>query len=170
MGDTLITIVVIGLGAILLFVFPLISASEMNDSEVLAMVQSYTTEFTSNARMEGKITPQMYDEFVQKLNATGNTYDIEIEVHNPDNNAKKKENIHIGDTTSFYIDYTSQIMNELGADSSYLLQEGDYIVVYVKNTNTLISEMFKVAIYGISHDTSAKIVAQASGLVAQTGN
>ena len=59
--DTLITIVAIVLAALLMFVFPLVSISEMNDKEVLAMVQSYTTEFVNLIRTKREITQAEYD-------------------------------------------------------------------------------------------------------------
>ena len=55
MSDSLITIVAIFLAAILMFVFPLASISEMNDSETLALVQAYTTEFVNRIKSRGKI-------------------------------------------------------------------------------------------------------------------
>ena len=76
MGDSLITIVAIGLAAILMFLFPLAAISEMNDSETLTLVQSYTTEFVDDIRTKGVITQEDYDSFVQKLYATGNSYKI----------------------------------------------------------------------------------------------
>ena len=96
MGDSLITIIAIFLAAILMFVFPLSAISEMNDNEALAMVQSYTTEFVNQIRSKGKITQADYDAYIQKLNATGNSYDVEFEVQIADSNpGKKTENQQI---------------------------------------------------------------------------
>ena len=165
MGDTLITIVAIFLAAILMFVFPLSAISEMNDKEALAMVQSYTTEFVDNARGKGKITQDDYDSFIQKLHATGNSYDVEIEVQHADTNVgKKTSNRLVGDTT-YYSTFTSQIVNDL----PYVMNEGDYIVVYVKNNNTTISQMIKGALYSVTGDQSYVISAQASGTVISNG-
>ena len=80
MSDSLITIVAIFLAAILMFVFPLAAISEMNDQETLALVQSYTTDFVNEIRREGKITQENYDAYIQRLYATGNSYDIEFEI------------------------------------------------------------------------------------------
>ena len=89
MGDSLITIVAIFLAAILMFVFPLATISEMNDNEATAMVQSYTTEFVNNIRSKGKVTKEDYDAFVQKLYATGNSYDVDFELQIADTNPGK---------------------------------------------------------------------------------
>lgn len=165
MGDSLVTIVAIFLAAILMFVFPLAAISEMNDSETLAMVQSLTTEFVNNIRSKGVITKEDYDAFIQELSATGNSYDVEFEVRIADSNpGKKTENQQVGDTT-YYSVFTTQIEGNL----PYKLKEGDFIIVYVKNTNTTISQMIKGVIYNITGDQSYVIYAQASGGVVTTG-
>ena len=171
MGDSLITIVAIFLAAILMFVFPLAAISEMNDSEVLAMVQSYTTEFVNQVRSKGKITREDYDSYIQKLYATGNSYDVNLEVQIADTNpGKKTENQQIGDTT-YYGVYTSQVQEKLNNPDIgvYYLKEGDYITVAVKNTNTTISQMIKSVLYSVTGDSSYVISAQASGAVVATG-
>jgi len=169
MGDSLITIVAIFLAAILMFVFPLSAISEMNDNEALAMVQSYTTEFVDKVRSKGKITVEDYDSYIQKLNATGNSYEVNFEVQIADSNpGKKTENQQIGDTT-YYGVYTSQINQVLGAKKPYILKEGDYVNISVKNTNTTISQMIKSVLYSVTGDQSYVISAQASGTVVTTG-
>jgi hypothetical protein len=169
MGDSLITIVAIFLAAILMFVFPLAAISEMNDSEALAMVQSYTTEFVNQIRVKGKITQADYDSYVQKLSATGNSYEVEFEVQIADANpGKKTENQQIGDTT-YYGVYTAQITTQLNSGTPYLLKEGDYVSVSVKNTNTTISQMIKGVLYSVTGNQSYVISAQASGAVVATG-
>ena len=168
MGDSLITIVAIFLAAILMFVFPLAAISEMNDNEALAIVQSYTTEFVNKIRTKGKITRQDYDEYIQKLYATGNTYDVQFEVQIADANpGKKTENQQIGDMV-YYSVYTSQVEDKL-ATGNYLLKEGDFVSVSVKNTNTTISQMIKNVLYSVTGDQSYVISAQASGAVVTTG-
>lgn len=169
MGDSLTTIVAIFLAAILMFVFPLSAISEMNDQEALAMVQAYTTEFVDQIRAKGKITVEDYDAYVQKLNATGNSYDVNFEVQIADSNpGKKTENQQIGDTT-YYGVYTTQVVNALNGNGQYNLKEGDYVNVSVKNTNTTISQMIKSVLYSVTGDQSYVISAQASGSVVATG-
>ena len=90
MSDTLITVVAILLGAILMFVFPLMSVAERSDDMSSLSVQTAVTEFVDNSRAVGKITMANYQELVSTLNATGNTYDIEIEVKVLDENVGKK--------------------------------------------------------------------------------
>lgn len=154
MGDSLITIVAIFLAAILMFVFPLAALSEMNDSEALAMVQSYTTEFVNQIASKGKITQEDYDAYIQKLYATGNSYDTKIEVHIADTNpGKKTSTIQIGDTT-YYVVYDTQVDAQLAAAGVYLLKEGDYVKVSYENTNQTIHEMIMSVIYSVTGKVS----------------
>lgn len=169
MGDSLITIVAIFLAAILMFVFPLSAISEMNDQETLAVVQSYTTDYVNKIRNEGKITQDGYDEFIQKLYATGNSYDVEFEIQVSDvNPGKKTENKYIGDTV-YYSVYTTQLTSYLESENDYKLKEGDHVSVAVKNTNTTISQMIKNVLYSVTGDASYVISAQASGAVVSIG-
>lgn len=163
MGDSLITIVAIFLAAILMFVFPLAAISEMNDQETLAMVQSYTTDFVNQIRSKGKITKEDYDAYIQRLYATGNSYDVEFEIQIADTNpGKKTENQQVGDTTYYGI-YTSQVEEKI--NGGIILKEGDFVRVYVKNTNTTISQMIKAVLYSVTGDQSYVISAEASGAV-----
>ena len=165
MSESLITIVSIFLAAILMFVFPLAAISEMNDNETLALVQSYTTEFVNQIRSKGKIAKEDYDAYIQKLNATGNSYDVEIEVQISDANpGKKTENQQIGDVV-YYGVYTSQIEEALGRNGYFGLKEGDFVSVAVKNTNQTISQMIKSVLYSVTGDQSYVIAAEASGPV-----
>lgn len=167
MGDSLITIISIFLAAILMFVFPLAAISEMNDSEAVAMVQASTTKFVDKIRAKGSITQDDYESFIQELAATGNSYDIEFEVQIADvNPGKKTEYKQIGDTT-YYGVYTMQVEDVL-LEGNYVLKQGDFVNVYVKNTNTTISQMIKSVLYSVTGDQSYVIYAQASGLVVAT--
>ena len=87
MSDTLITFIAIVLAAIMMFMFPLLSVSERNDDIAQLSVQTATTKFVDNSRAIGKITMENYSELVSTISATGNSYDIEIEVKILDENA-----------------------------------------------------------------------------------
>ena len=80
MNDTLVIVIVIFLAAILMFIFPLMSLSERSDDISQLAVQTATSEFVNNARTKGKVTLADYSSFVQTLAATGNSYDIEMEI------------------------------------------------------------------------------------------
>ena len=56
MGDTLITVVAIGLAAVLMFVFPLMTMSDRTDDVAQLAVESATTDFVDEVATYGKIT------------------------------------------------------------------------------------------------------------------
>ncbi len=175
MGDTLITIVAIFLAAILMFIFPLMSISDRNDDVAQLSVQTKTVEFVDNIRSTGKITQDNYDAFIQTLAATGNSYDVEMEVKVLDENPGKKtaqtSTDKIGENI-YYSEYTSQILEKMNTSSSksVKLKEGDLISVSVKNTNTTISQMLKNFFYSISGNDTYNITASHSGVVMTNGS
>ena len=57
MSDTLVTIIAIGLAAVLMFVFPLMTMSDRTDDVSKLTVETATTEFVDEIRTTGKITP-----------------------------------------------------------------------------------------------------------------
>ena len=116
MSDTLITIIAILLAAVLMFIFPLLSVSERSDDISQLSVAAATTEFVDNARATGKITMDEYTKLVSTINATGNSYDIEMEVKVLDENVGKKsawtQGTVIGENV-YYSVYTAQIVEVL---------------------------------------------------------
>lgn len=175
MGDTLITIVAIFLAAILMFVFPLMSISERNDDIAQMSAQTATVEFVDNIRQTGKITQSNYDSYVQTLAATGNSYDVELEVKVLDENPGKKTAQTSGDKIGeniYYSEYTSQILDKINNSSTKTmkLKEGDIVSVSVKNTNTTIGQMLKNFFYSISGNETYQIFASHSGVVMANGS
>ena len=144
MGDTLITVIAIFLAATLMFVFPLVSVSDRNDDIAQLTVQTETVEFVDNIRATGKLTQANYDAYVQKISATGNVYDIEMEIRHLDENPGKKSaqtaSEKIGENV-YYSEYTSQINEKLNKNNGIIpLKSGDFVVVNAKNTNTTIAQ------------------------------
>ncbi len=175
MGDSLITIVAIFLAAILMFVFPLMSISDRNDDVSLLAVQTETVEFVDNIRSTGKITQENYASFVQTLAATGNSYDVEIEVKILDENPGKKSALAEADKIGeniYYSEFTKQIESEVllqNGKGVKKLKEGDIVSVSVKNTNTTIAQMLKNFFYSISGNDTYQIEAQHAGVVMTNG-
>ena len=144
MSDTLITVIAIALAAVLMFVFPLMTMSDRTDDVAQLSVETATADFVDTIRTTGRITPDNYSNFVQNITATGNTYDVEIEVQvldeNPGKKAEQAEATVIGENV-YYSIYTSQILDVIAPDdgttkpSNYNLKEGDIVSVKVRNTN-----------------------------------
>lgn len=173
MSDTAITIVSIVLAVTLMFVFPVITLADRNDDIAQVSVQTATTEFVDNIRTTGTLELEDYEKFESTLNATGNTYDIEIEFKILDENPSKKTSqtnqTVIGENV-YYSIYTTQIMNALSNNSTYKLKEGDIVSVTVKNTSTTLSQNLKNFWYKVTGNDSYIIFGSHSGVVAVNGN
>lgn len=173
MSDTLITIIAIFLAAILMFVFPLMAVANQNDEIAQVSVQSLVSEFVNNASTKGKITRSDYDAFKQKLYATGNSYDIEIEIQVLDENPGKKGTATsqdlIGENVYYSIFTTTVIAGIDSTEAEYLLKKGDNIIVTVKNTNVTIATQIKNFMYRVVGKDTYTIGASASALVVNTG-
>ena len=174
MSDTLITIIAILLAAILMFVFPLMSVAERGDDMSSLTVQTATTEFVDNSRAIGKITIGNYQKLVNTIEATGNTYDIEMEVKVLDENVGKKSawtNGTVIGENIYYSVYTSQITDVIqNGTGVYNMSEGDIFSVSVKNTNRTMAQTIRNVFYSISGSDTYQIAAQHSGIVTATGS
>ncbi len=173
MSDTLITFIAIVLAAIMMFMFPLLSVSERNDDIAQLSVQTATTKFVDNSRAIGKITMNNYSELVSTIQATGNSYDIEIEIKILDENIGKKsawaQGTVIGENV-YYSVYTAQVVEVIESEGEYKMKEGDILSVGVKNTNKTLSQSLRGLFYSISVGDNYSIAAQDSGVVTATAS
>ena len=171
MSDTLITFIAILLAAILMFMFPLLSVSERSDDIAQLSVQTAVTKFVDDSRAVGKITMENYTSLITTINATGNTYDVEMELKVLDENIGKKSAWTQGDVIGenvYFAIYTSQIVDEIEKSGIYRMKEGDILSVSVKNTNKTMSQSLRSIFYSISGGDNYSISAQHSGVVTAT--
>lgn len=172
MSDTLITIIAIFIAAILMFIFPLMATASQNDEIAQVAVHSIVTDFTNKVAQEGEITASTYDEFIQKLHSTGNTFDVELEAKILDENPGKKTTVTSQDLIGeniYYSEYTSTIENEIKTSGEYGMKKGDYIIASVKNTNVTIGTSLKNFFYNLIGKDTYVIGATVSTLVTNTG-
>ena len=170
MSDTFITIIVIVVVALVMFAFPLITTANQNDKITQSSVQAIVSDFVNNAAKEGKITTENYDNFIQRLYATGNTYNIDLEVQVLDDNpGKKGTNIDTIGENIYYSVYTNTIQNELETKNVYLLKQGDYVKARVQNTNVTFGTQLKNLLYSLVGKDTIVIEAKDSALVIKTG-
>lgn len=175
MSDTLITIIAIFLAAVLMFIFPLMSISERNDDIAQSVIQTATSEFADKISMVGAIKPSDYEEYLQKIGATGNLYDVEMEVQHLDDNPGKKHSVTspdlIGENMS-YSTYTSDILKSMYEGSSakpYSLKKGDIVTVTAKNTNKTIAQSLRSFFYKVVGKGTYQVAASATALVVNSG-
>ena len=64
---------------IVFFLLPMYVAFEKKDDISYALAIRITSELVENVKNNGYISKKMYDDYVAKLSATGNTYDIRME-------------------------------------------------------------------------------------------
>ena len=176
MGDTLITIIAIALAAVLMFVFPLMTMSDRTDDVSQLAVETATTEFVDDVRTTGKLSMDKYSNFVETISATGNTYEVQMEVQVLDENPGKKttqaESTKIGENV-YYTMYTSQILDTInpssGVTQTLALKEGDIFSASVRNTNSTLSQQLKNFFYSVTGNDTYTIAAQHSGMVSANG-
>ena len=170
MSDTLITVVAIFLAAILMFIFPLMSVAERGDDMSQLSVSTATSEFVDNSRAIGKITMANYSKLTSTIQATGNAYDVQIEVQRLDENLAKKNygtTVTIGDNV-YYTEYTAQILDELAQNGVTNFTEGDIVTVSVESGPSLAQTLKNIWFKIFGKELTP--VAKSTGMVTTKGN
>lgn len=175
MSDTLITIVAIGLAAILMFVLPVITMADRVNTASQTDIETMTSEFINEIKTTGKLTSERYSKFLENLTSTGNTYDVNLEFkildENPGKKALQEAKDKIGENV-YYSVYTTQVeevLNENNGQGVYYLKEGDIVSATVRNTNLTLAQQMKSFFYSVSGSDIYTIQASQSGLVTSTG-
>lgn len=170
MSDTFITIVAVMVAVVTLFIIPVMATANQNDKVTQTAVQTIVAEFVNTSAKEGKITEENYDDFIQKLYSTGNSYSVELEVQVLDDNpAKKGQNINKIGENIYYSEFKNTIESKIETDHAYKMKQGDYIKARVQNTNVTFGTQFKNFIYSIMGKDIIAIEASSSALVTTTG-
>lgn len=172
MNDSVMTVIGIFLAAVLMFMFPLMSTADRSDDISQQAVRTATTEFVDDIRATGKITEDKYEAFYQRIAATGNAFDIEMQVQILDENSNKKTtqvaSSKVGENYTFS-EFTSQIQEQMDSKGAYKLKEGDIVSVTVRNTNKTISQILKNFMFKVTGNNNYNIAAQHSGIVNVNG-
>lgn len=168
MSKAFITIILGVTVSVVFLVVPLVATSSQNDDITQTAIQALLADFVNTAAKEGKITQSNYNDLITKLHATGNTYDVQIEVQILDDNpGNKGPNIDaIGENIYYSI---FNVEDDINRDGKYLLKTGNRIIATAENTNITDATRFWNMIYKvIGHDTIA-IKANAAALCTTTG-
>lgn len=173
MQSTTTNVIAICLTAALLFVAPLIALTERNDNVVQENVELIVNEFVTDVQSTGVISQAKYQSLENSLAATGNTYNVEIEVQHLDENPGKKTTqanyTKIGENV-YYSDYTTQVLQQLQNDSKKIcLKQGDRIVVDVKNTNNTQAQTLKGSLLSFTNAGQYTISASSTGMINVNG-
>lgn len=160
---------VVALG--LLFVVPMVTLTDRADKVTQENIQLIVDEFVTEVSNTGKLSKSNYENFESKLNATGNIYDIDIEIHHLDENPGKKtaqsNYTKIGENV-YYIEYEAQILPQIDV-GNIVLKQGDIIKVNVKNTNSTANQTLESSALGFSNADEYVIEASSSAMVTVNG-
>ena len=174
MSDTLMSVIGIFLAIIIMFVFPLMELAGKGDEVSQTVVEVAVADFVNTVATTGQITWSDYNELVQKLYSTGNSFDIQIEAQILDDNPRRATTTASSDVLGeyrYYSVYTNTILSELekSENSKYQLKNDDYIIVSVKNTNTTMGTQLKNLLYNLIGKDIYTIGTSSSALVLNTG-
>lgn len=176
MSETLMTVIAIFTATMVMFVFPLMWTANSQEDISQTTVQTLVSNFVNTVATKGKITKIDYEEFIKKLDATGNTFDVEIEVQILDDNPGKKvskTNKNLIGENIYYSVFTSTILKDYVyndvKNEKYILKKGDYIIVNVKNTNITLATQIKNFLYQIVGKDIYTIGASAAALIVNNG-
>ena len=157
MEDSLIVVFSMILAVILMFVFPIMDTWERQDDISYMAVYSDVVEFVDTVRNTGRITENMYEQFLKNINATGNRYEVTLEHRKRLYNINAYKNV-----------YTSTIEDALEKGDYDQLKAGDYFYVSIKNTNKTQSTLIKEVLYASTQETF-KIGVPYGGMVRNNG-
>lgn len=172
MDDILSAVIGIAIAAILMFLFPLITMADRSDDVSQLAVKIATSEFANDVMSVGKITSERYDQLINNLGSTGNTYNVEIEAKILDENSSRlttySDSSQAGQNV-YYSIFTSQILETIDKEDVFYLKEGDIISVSVKNESQTIAQQLKNFFYTVVGKDTYIIAASNGGLVTVTG-
>lgn len=175
MSDTLMSIIGIFLAVILMFIFPLMEMASKNDEISQTVVQTAVADFVNKIANQGKITDFDYNALIQKIGATGNSYDVQIEAQIIDDNPRRAtstENSKLLGEYKYYSVYTNAIIDEIenSEEHEYPLKKDDYVIVTVKNTNITLGTQLKNTLYKLIGKETYTIGTSSGALVLNAGN
>ena len=178
--STLMTIIGLFLVATLMFIVPMMSIAEKNDDIAQAKAQTAVTNFTDTVSNVGSIKPSDYEELVQQLDSTGNTFEITIEVQHLDENPGKKststsgdligENVRYSTFTTEILDYmypTEEAISEMSRN--YPLKKGDNIIVTVRSTNKTLAQQLRTFVFKVTGQGTYELSASSSSMIVNNG-
>ena len=142
MEDSLIVIFSMILAVVLMFVFTIMDTWERQDDISYMAVYSDVVEFVDAVRNTGKITPNMYNQFLQSITATGNRFEVTMEHRKRLYSFNAYKNI-----------YTNTIETALKTGNYDDFTAGDYFYVSIKNTNKTQSTLIKEVLYASQQET-----------------
>ncbi|MCL2354359.1 MAG: hypothetical protein FWC68_00410 [Oscillospiraceae bacterium] len=172
MNTTLITVIAIFAVAVIILVYPLLAMTESNENITQQDVRVVTAEFVNEVTTRREITHINFERFLQRIHATGHTFDVEMEIVRIDENPGKKVVLTTSDMISenlTYSEFTTQIMDELfgvGGTGRVPLTTGDTVIVTVRNTDRTVGQIIR-NFFTPGTGSNYRITASHAGMVTQ---
>ena len=145
MGDTLSTVFMIIMAAIIMFFFPLMDTWERQDDLSYMAVYTATVDLVDAVRNTGALTESMYDSFLTTIAGTANSYDIVMEHREymivPVSGGNKYEVVYLNH-------YSKEIENAINSNGYYPFKKGDFFYISLKNTNKTQATLMEQATFG----------------------
>lgn len=159
-GAVVILAIIVAVG--LMFSIPLIAMSEKTYDSARESVASATENLKNKVIRTGEFTEADYEAYIKEIEATGNTFNVEIQLEEISENASKKISKQDGtvqSTDNYTIYYTTQVLQRMNAasDKKIKLEPGSKFYVRAEATNRPISEIF--------NGRSSRIDVSSSGVV-----
>lgn len=154
------------LAAVVLFIVPVINYANSNDDIMQSTVYNITTEFVSDVREQGKITQDMYMNFVRELDNTGILYDIELQhkytspVPEYDDTGKT---VSVNEVDN--IVYTDEILKSVyETNGVYVMSKGDDFSVIVTNRDPTLGQKMRQIVFK-STEATPRIIVRDGGVI-----
>ena len=172
LGDSASTIFALVTAGVLTLAVPTVTLMNRYDNVVEENVSSIVSQFKSDITGTAVLSMDKLEDLETKLTATGNTYDIYLELWILDENPGKKTSQtnykKIGENV-YSIKYTTQILEELKS-GPIILKEGDYIYIKVENQNSTAAQTAESGFFSFSNDGEVVISVDDYGMVRVNGS
>lgn len=173
MSDTLITIITVTAILVIMFMIPSVFTANQNDKIAESATKALVEEFVNKEATQGKITSSDYDEFVRALDATGNSFEVDMQVQvfgdNPGVKGSATTALNVIGENLSHTEYNNTILTTLDSEGQYMLKKGDYFIVSVNNTNVTLGKQLQQFFYQVVGKKTATIDVNAAALVSVTG-
>lgn len=159
-------VLAICLTIIAVFIAPVVIIAQTQDSVLQSSVYSMTDDFVEQAREQGKITQDMYLDFVRSLDATNVLYNIEItHSHSSVVPVFDDTGATVGTDTVENLVYTDEILKSVyETEGVYLMSKGDMLSVRVTNREPTIGQQLRRIVFFLS-DSSPVINVMDGGVI-----
>lgn len=193
MEDNVQTIIMTLVAIIVFFIFPTYVAYEKKDDISYLLALKYTQTFVDSVRSKGYVSKDMYNDYLEELAKTGNTYDVNMEhvrkraepvtnyyktvggqdklvdFRNQESRVRTAESGYSIVQNTYRMDEEvisgEQVAAVIGAEDFYQMNVGDEFTVILKNTNTTFATIFYNLVTVSKSDTNTRIYVNYGGSI-----